>query len=107
MPRKEAKYTNEIYEIVLIAEHKGISSTDIAKQLEIKSHSVKVPLVNLKRNNLIYSKTSFDLKKSGNPDARSVKYHATVYIKGMILTSKQLGILNKIRVGRKISEVGK
>ncbi len=107
MPRKIAKYTNEVYEIILAADFVGISSSHIAKQLDLLPHNVKQPLLGLKRNNLIYSKISFDLKDNGNPDARSVRYHATIYKKGMILTSKQLGIINKIRIGRNISEVSK
>lgn len=107
MPMKTAKYTNEVYEIILAADFEGISSREVAKQLELQPHNVKQPLLGLKRNNLIYSKISFVLKENGDPDARSVKYYATVYQKGMILNSKQLAILNKIRIGREISEVGK
>ena len=108
MPGKPpSKYVNEVYELILAAEHWGISSTDIAKNLGLKPHNVKVPLVNLKRKNLIYSQKSLLLKVNGDPDSRSVKYYAFIYKKDLPISSEQLATLNKIRVGRMISEVGK
>lgn len=106
MPKKTAKYTNEVYEIILKTEYIGISSTNIAKELEIKPYNVKQPILGLKRNNLIYSRISLELKENGDPDGRKVRYHATIYKRRLLITSNQLATINKIMIGRKISEVG-
>lgn len=107
MTKKTAKYTNEVYEIILKTEYTGISSTNIAKELEIKPHCVKQPILGLKRKNLIYSRISLELKENGDPDGRKVIYHAIIYKRRLLITSNQLATINKIRIGRKISEVGK
>ena len=107
MAKKPSNYVNEVYELILASEYHGISSTNIAKVLGLKPHNVKAPLINLKRKKLIYSKISLALNDNGDPDGRNVKYYAMVYRRGMPLNAEQLAIVNKIRVGKKISEVGK
>ncbi len=107
MSGKPNKYVKDVYELILAAEHQGISSTDIAKTLGLKTYNIKVPLINLKRKKTIYSNTTLALNKNGNPDGRSVLYYASVYKKGMPMNAEQLATVNKIRIGKKISEVGK
>ncbi len=107
MAKKPNKHTKEVYQLILVADIFGISSVDIANKMDLKPHNVKVPLINLKRKKLIFSKISLALNDNGTPDGRNVKYYAMVYRRGMPLNAEQLAIVNKIRVGKKISEVGK
>jgi len=97
-----------VYEAIIEAGQHGISTTDLAKKLNLKRHNVKHPMRWLHAEEKVCSSIYLGaIKSNGEPDARSIRHVATIYKSRLALNRDHLQILNKIRIGRKINEVGK